>query len=317
MKYQIKKPKYKQNNYAQQQRQRQINQDQWEQDLDFIIDIGTRRADNLLKQANDESLSLAEREKAFENYQNALKGVREGIVSSFEETGLSEKEFNKLLGITDPEELAESIKAIEGLSEAEKTRLKDGINEALIIQQDELDATREFEAQKLKIKEDAAKKEVALRKRVRNATVDLASNVLQTVGGFLEQGSKEQKAFAIADATVSTYKGVANALAQPLPPWVNFTNAGLVLAKGLSAVNTIASTNPGSTSISGTSGGSLGGPTAQQTTQQQINTNQIDQQVAQQQALIEATNSIGMSVSVTEINDVNNRVRVAEETSTI
>ena len=55
----------------------------------------------------------------------------------------------------------------------------------------------------------------------------------------------------------------------------------------------------------------------QGTAQQQANTNAIDQQLAQQQALIEATNNIGMTVSVTEINEVQSNVALSEQTATI
>ena len=305
-----KETEQQQATYDQQQRGRQINQDQWEQDLDFIIDIGTRRADNLLKQSENEKLSIAERQKAFEDYQAAIIGVREGIVSSFEESGLSEEEFNRLLGIRDPEQLAEEIRKLDELSEIENNRLKEGLQEFLIIQQDELDATKNFEDQKLKIKEDAAKKEKKLRKDVANASIGFASTVFKGISQFLEQGSKEQKAFAIADATINTAKGVSNALAYGPPP-VNFLNAAAVGAAGAAQIASIVATTPGS------SGGTTAPVTAQGTAQQQANTNAIDQQLAQQEALIQATNNIGMTVSVTEINEVQSNVALSEQTATI
>ena len=298
-------------NYEQQQRDRQINQDQWEQDLDFVIDIGTRRADNLLKQSQNEKLSLDEREKAFNDYQTAIVGVRQGIINSFEEAGLSEKEFNKLLGIRDPEELAQAIRDSKTLSEIENNRLKEGLNEFLILQQDELDATREYEASKLKVKEDAAKKEVEIRKQVGNASVGIASTVFKGISQFLKQGSAEQKAFAIADATINTAKGITNALAYGVPP-LNFINAASVATAGAFQVGQIAST-------SASSGGSVTTPSPSGTTapQPQVNTNSIDQQLQQQEALIAATESIGLSISVTEIDSVQNSVAESERTATI
>ena len=298
-----KNTEQQQANYDQQQRQRQINQDQWEQDLDFIIDIGTRRADNLLKQGLEDK-------DALNTYKDAISGVQKGIVNSFEETGLSEEEFNKLLGIRDPEELAQAIRDVKGLSEIEKNRLKEGVNEYLIAEQDKLDATIEYENAKLKAKEDAAVKEKKLRKDTANASVSLASTVFKSVSGFLEQGSKEQKAFAIADATINTAKGVTNALAYGVPP-LNFVNAAAVGVAGAAQIASIVATTPS------TSGGATSTPTAQSTAQAQTNTNQIDQQLAQQQALIEATNNIGARISVTEINDVQQQVAISEETATI
>ena len=296
--------------YDQQQRGRQINQDQWEQDLDFIIDIGARRADNLLKQSENEKLSTAERQKAFEDYQAAIIGVREGIISSFEDSGLSEEEFNRLLGIRDPEQLAEEIRKLDELSEIENNRLKEGLQEFLIIQQEEVEATRNFEDQKIKIKEDAGKKEKKLRKDVSNASLSLASTVFKGISQFLEQGSKEQKAFAIADATINTAKGVTNALSTGVAP-LNFINAASVATAGAVQIASIAATTPGS------GGGTTAPVTAQGTAQQQANTNAIDQQLSQQEALINATNNIGLRVSVTEINEVQNNVAISEETATI
>jgi len=300
-----------QKNYEQQQRDRQINQDQWEQDLDFIIDIGTRRADVLLKQSQDETLSLQEREQALRDYRDALTGVQEGIINSFEESGLSEEEFNRLLGIRDPEELAEAIRQLEELSEVENNRLKEGLQEYIIAEQEKTAATQTFEEERDKIRQDAADKEKKRQKAVASASVSLASDVFKSVSDFLEKGSAEQKAFAIADATVNTYKGITNALAN-VPAPLNIPAAALVGAKGFAAVSSIAST--GSSNVS--TGGSFSGGGVQ-TTQPQVNTNAIDQQVQQQEALIAATESIGLSISVTEINDVQRQVSTSEQTATI
>ena len=74
--------------------------------------------------------------------------------------------------------------------------------------------------------------------------------MLSSVSGFLEQGSKEQKAFAIAEATVNTYKGITNALANVPAPF-NIPAAALVGAKGFAAVSSIAQTGTSSISTGG------------------------------------------------------------------
>ena len=130
------------------------------------------------------------------------------------------------------------------------------------------------------------------------------------ISQFLEQGSKEQKAFAIADATINTAVGVSNALKYGPPP-VNFLNAAAVGVAGAAQIASIVATTPGS------SGGTTTPVTAQGTAQQQANTNAIDQQLSQQEALIQATNNIGMTVSVTEINEVQSNVALSEQTATI
>jgi len=304
------------NNYDQQQRERQINQDQWEQDLDFIIDIGTRRADVLLKQSEDETLSLSEREQAIKDYSAALTSVQKGIINSFEESGLSEKEFKRLLGIRDPEQLAEEIKKLKELSEIENNRLKEGLQEYIIAEQDKTNAILSHEEQRNKVKEDYAKKEITRRKAVANAAVSLASNIFQTTSKFLKEGSTASKIFAVADATVNTYKGVTNALANVPAPF-NIPAAIATGAQGFAAVQSINSTSPSSSNGGSGGGGSslINGSTPQ--ANPQIDTNPIDQQLAQQEALIAATGNIGMSVSVTEINNTQNDVRISEETATI
>ena len=145
-----------------------------------------------------------------------------------------------------------------------------------------------------------------------NAKLGLASTVLRGVSQFLEQGSAEQKAFAITEAGINTAKGVTNALAYGAPP-LNTINALAVGAAGAVQVAKIMSTTPGSSS----GGGGGGSVSTQSTAPPQANTNAIDQQLAQQQALIEATNNIGMTVSVTEINEVQSNVALSEQTATI
>jgi len=161
-----------------------------------------------------------------------------------------------------------------------------------------------------KVIEQSAKKEIATRQQVANAQISLASTVLKGVSQFLKKGSAEQKAFAIADATINTAKGITNAMAYGVPP-LNFINAAAVGAAGAAQVASIASTSTGS------SGGVTAPSPTGGTTQPQVNTNAIDQQVQQQEALIAATESIGLSISVTEINDVQRQVSTSEQTATI
>lgn len=166
-------------------------------------------------------------------------------------------------------------------------------------------------AKREKAVDKQAKKEIATRQQVANAQIGLASTVLRGVSQFLKQGSAEQKAFAIADATINTAKGITNALAYGVPP-LNFINAASVATAGAFQVGQIAST-------SASSGGSVSTPSTSGATapQPQVNTNSIDQQLQQQEALIAATESIGLSISVTEIDSVQNSVSESERTATI
>lgn len=306
--------------YDQQQRDRQINQDQWEQDLDFIIDIGLRRAEQLKKQSEDESLSLFERTQALKQYTEAIKGVQEGIINSFEESGLSEEEFNRLLGIRDPEQLAEEIRKLEELSEVENNRLKEGLQEFIIAEQEKTEAQRSFSEARIKQVDKEVKEETKRRSKLADYTINLASNVFRSVGSFLKQGSAEQKAFAIADATINTYAGVTKALKETTDftptQSLRFANAAAVGITGFAQVAKIASTSP--SGGGGAGGASITPPSSGAgAATPQISTNAIDQQLQQQEALIAATNNIGMSISVTEINDVQQSVNISEQTATI
>ena len=161
-----------------------------------------------------------------------------------------------------------------------------------------------------------ANDEKKIRKAIANAAISLASNIFQTTSKFLKEGSTASKIFAVADATVNTYKGVTNALANVPAPF-NIPAAIATGAQGFAAVQSINSTSPSSSNGGSGGGGSslINGSTPQ--ANPQIDTNPIDQQLAQQEALIAATGNIGMSVSVTEINNVQNDVQLSEQTATI
>ena len=315
-----KETEQQQSLYDQQQRGRQTNQDQWEQDLDFIIDIGSKRADKLKEQSEDENLSLFEREQALKQYQEAVKGVQKGIINSFEESGLSEKEFNRLLGIRDPEQLAKEIRKLEELSEVENNRLKEGIETFITSEQEKTEALKYFSKARTKQVDKEVEEEKKRRSKLADYTISVASNIFRAVGSFLKQGSAEQKAFAIADATINTYAGVTKALKETTDftptQSLRFANAAAVGITGFAQVAKIASTSP--SGGSGGGGASITPPSSGAgAATPQISTNAIDQQLQQQEALIAATNNIGMSISVTEINDVQQSVNISEQTATI
>lgn len=180
-----------------------------------------------------------------------------------------------------------------------------------------IDNLKSFYAKKQKKREDEEqKRDAALSK----AKLNLASSVFRGVSQFLKQGSAEQKAFAIADATINTYAGVTRALKETTDftptQSLRFANAAAVGITGFAQVAKIASTSP--SGGGGGAGPSISTPSATQpTAQQQANTNAIDQQLSQQEALINATNNIGLRVSVTEINDAQSQVALSEQEATI
>ena len=208
-------------------------------------------------------------------------------------------------------EIQTNKKKVQAEDKAQRDQEQTDRDAEIQAEKDKAEEVKKIRDKELKESEERAKQEKKLRQQVGNAAVGIASTVLKGVSQFLKQGSAEQKAFAIADATINTAKGITNALAYGVPP-LNFINAASVATAGAFQVGQIAST-------SASSGGSVSTPSTSGATapQPQVNTNSIDQQLQQQEALIAATESIGLSISVTEIDSVQNSVSESERTATI
>jgi len=180
---------------------------------------------------------------------------------------------------------------------------------------------------------EAATKDLADQKEVNNAKIQMLSDTLGTLSSLTELFGKKNeanakkafqinKAISIADAIIKTYQGAnaifATAAANPtsvLFPAQPFISAGLAIAGGLANVAKIASTQfGGGASASGGAGGGDSGfgsgpslPTVDTSSVAfQFPTAGGNNPQANQQTF----------VSVTEINNVNNRVQVAEANAT-
>jgi hypothetical protein len=285
---------------------RQRNQDIWEQELDFIIDVGEKEVEIYRKLAEDSSLSIEERKVALENYQTAYAQFLATQRKQFEEEGLSEDEFNRLLGIKDPEELAQAITDLENLSEVEKNRLREvfiefknaKIEEGEIAKTIEEDITKSVEAENKK-REQSDKQAAENRMNLLNSVFNLAK---QLAG----KNEKLSKAIGITQAIINTATGITKAFAT-LPTPAAFGAAATIAATGGTQVATI--TSAGGTSSSPTAPNVNSGTTP--------NTTNIDNSIAEREALENAISNLGLTVSVTEINDVQNQVQVTQQTATI
>lgn len=177
---------------------------------------------------------------------------------------------------------------------------------------------------------ETATKDLADQKEVNNAKVQMLSDTLGTLSSLTELFGKKNeanakkafqinKAISIADAIIKTYQGAnaifATASANPasvLFPAQPFIAAGLAIAGGFANVAKIASTQFGGGSASGGGGDSGFGsgsslPTVDtSSTPFQFPTAGGNNPQSNQQTF----------VSVTEINNVNNRVQVAEANAT-
>ena len=174
--------------------------------------------------------------------------------------------------------------------------------DAEIIKSDEKvseEKKKNIEAEK-KARQDAAQYNLNVISQVLNAAQTLAGDNFEL-----------QKAFSIGQAIINTAQGITKAFAQGGA--LGFATGGAVAAAGAIQVAKIASTTP----ESGSSGGvaPISGNTPTPTPQ--IDTSSADTAQAENEALEAAISRIGLSVSVTEINDAQVQVSEAESGSSI
>jgi len=301
----------------------QRNQDIWEQELDFIIDVGEKRRTRFEEIATDEANSLAIRTEGLNAYDANLKQFLQSQKESFVEEGLSEEEFDRLLGIQDPAKLAEAITAQQTLSEIEKNRLREVFIEFenaeiekanvhkeyqdLIVEQ-EADAAKEKEA----IAQTEAKKKIALEKQVAQQKEGLLNAGFALAKAVAAKDEKLTRAIAITQTVINTARGIMNAFASLPYPAAIAAAAGVAITGAAQLVNIKNAGSGGGGDIGG-----ISGPTSPSTTEPQADTSGADAVGAQQAALADAISNLGLSISVTEINEAQSNVQVSEDNSTI
>jgi len=301
----------------------QRNQDIWEQELDFIIDVGEKRRTRFEEIATDEANSLAIRTEGLNAYDANLKQFLQSQKESFVEEGLSQEEFDRLLGIQDPAKLAEAITAQETLSEIEKNRLREVFIEFenaeiekakvhkdyqdLIVDQ-EADAAKAKEA----IAQTEAKKKIALEKKVAQQKEGLLNAGFALAKAVASKDEKLTRAIAITQTVINTARGIMNAFASLPYPAAIAAAAGVAITGATQLVNIKNAGSGGGGDIGG-----ISGPTTPSTTEPQADTSGADAAGAQQAALADAISNLGLSISVTEINEAQSNVQVSEDNSTI
>ena len=160
--------------------------------------------------------------------------------------------------------------------------------------------------------EKNAKKEEQLQKQVAQQKINLLNSGFALAKAVAGDNEKLQKGIAIAQAVTNTALGITKAFAT-LPYPAAIPAAASIAITGAAQLATIASQS------SDGGGGSITPPpgTSETNDNQTVDTNQIDQAADQQQALENAIANLGLTVSVTEINDVQNSVSVSEDNSQI
>ncbi len=284
---------------------RQRKQDIWEQELDFIIDVGEKEREVFAQRAADENLTVEERKQALADYQSSYDQFLQAQRSQFNELGLTDEELNRLLGIKDPAELAQAITDLDNLSEVEKNRLREVLIEFKNAELEKQKAVGDSEKSIKATREKAADEEKALRRQVADYNANLLNaglNLAKTIAG---ENEDLVKAIGYVQVAVNTAQGIMRAFADlPYPAAVPAALA--VAATGAAQAIAISrADSSGSVSSVPVSAGTM------------PNTSAADQNAQQTQALEQAIASIGVSVSVSEINDVQNNVQVTESQASI
>lgn len=116
-----------------------------------------------------------------------------------------------------------------------------------------------FRKEDLDAEKKASDEKIALEKKVADSKKAIINQLFSAVIANLKQGSVEQKALAVAQATWNTFEAVTAALgAKPYGPW-NIAQAVGTGLFGLAQVRQILNTNPTASASPSVSGGSISG----------------------------------------------------------
>ena len=89
---------------------RKLAQDVWEQDLDFAIDVGTRRTEEALRASEDEKKSLEARQSALADARALDEEAFNNQLNLFEQIGLSRQKINDLVNESNASVIASELK---------------------------------------------------------------------------------------------------------------------------------------------------------------------------------------------------------------
>jgi hypothetical protein len=110
---------------------------------------------------------------------------------------------------------------------------------------DQLAAFKGSEDEKARLEAEYGRARIDLKKLEARQEMEIEFMLADAALGFMGSVFGKTKAYAIAQAIISTYEAASKALAWEPAGWWNFAAAGLVIATGLANVATIAETEPG------------------------------------------------------------------------
>ena len=256
-----------------------------------------------------------EEKKAAEESKNTNANANADKAQKRTEDRMSHAEYVRLKHEKEEEaHIAQLKREKEAAEERERRRIEDLQNHRAY-----LEAKRKKEYDTYVARQKELKKEREDREALNKATIDATAQLFGSLAQLSKKNAKLQKAFAIGEATVNTYKGVTVALASAPPP-ANFILAAANLAAGLAAIRNIIGTSEDGSGSGG--GGSFSGGVGslEVSTQPNINTSaQPSTLLNEQGQIINQQNQTQPQVwvSVAEINATNTNVRTAEERARI
>ena len=225
--------------------------------------------------ANDENrLALMEA-------QNAQLELKETITGQLSEQLSNQDSLEKELLETQRTLRAENLSGMERELEELQTTYDEKVEMARRAGEEITGITAQFESEQTRIKKEAADKEEALDKAVRDAKVGMAQSGLKLISAIAGEGTVLAKTAAVAQATISGVQGVQNAFTSGvgnLPMMTatggayGFIQAGLAGAFSAVQIAKILSGSP----AGGSGGGSGGGGAAPSTPAPQMMSGAFD-----------------------------------------
>lgn len=175
--------------------------------------------------------------------------------------------------------------------------------------QDELKAEAEKEKERTRILKVEAQARMKVEKQVANAKVQLLNSGFTLAKQIAGKNEALVKAVGLLEVGINTARGIMNAFAT-LPYPAAIPAAIAVAATGAAQALAITSASLGG-------GGANTSAPSLPNTNTQPNTSNADNQLLQQQALENAIANLGLTISVTEINNAQSNVALSESTASI
>lgn len=209
--------------------QRELAQDQFEQDLDYILDVGDVRKTANEKRIADETLTLAERKKIYDETNQFINESFDQQIALIENYGNIQIDTNKLLKLNNKDSAAYA-KSL-GLSEIATNRLLEVIRERIMVTSDMNEAQQDLLTTEIDLVDELEKEIEVWEKQIdqTDASVDayIAGEEAKTAALKTEQ---ETRAQLFTDAFLS----ISNATAQFLQSEeVSLKEFGKMLAASL------------------------------------------------------------------------------------